>query len=136
MLSVSKISCQFEKSKTLSLGGVFTLIKVVLSSLHTYYFLLFKGHVCIIETIDKIRRRFLWAGSENTSKINWFSWSKVLDSKCDGGSRVGSLKAQNNAFLFKWRWKVRNGEHSLWKDIIGTIHNIHNKPANHIAEIP
>ena len=56
------------KSKMLSLG-LPHLVKSVLGSLTTYYLLLFKSPICIIDELEKVRCRFLWGGYENFKKI-------------------------------------------------------------------
>lgn len=81
------------KDKTMSFGGRFTLIKSVLYSLTIYSFALFKAQNGIIYEHEKMRRRFLWSGSDSTSRIHWASRSKVVASKKDGGIGVKTLKA-------------------------------------------
>ena len=94
---------------------------------------LFKAPVGIIEQLDKIRRRFLWGGSELKKKIHWVEWSKVIVPKSEGGLGVGSLFAQNIALLIKWWWRIMNDKGSLWKGVIMSIHNLYNKLASYIA---
>lgn len=53
----SKLSIR--KAKALSFGGCLTLVKYVLSSLPTYYMSLFKAPQGVIDTLEKIRRKFL-----------------------------------------------------------------------------
>ncbi|MFS7926579.1 putative RNA-directed DNA polymerase [Helianthus anomalus] len=59
------------KAKTLSYGGRITLIKSVLNSLPTYYLLLYKAPIQVLDSLDKIRRVFFWGGSEEKAKMNW-----------------------------------------------------------------
>ncbi|XP_023772890.1 uncharacterized protein LOC111921539 [Lactuca sativa] len=60
------------KSKKLSFRGRLTLTKAVLGSLPTFYFSLFLAPTCILKTLEKIRRRFLWGGSENQGRSTGF----------------------------------------------------------------
>ena len=39
------------------------------------------------------------------------------------GLGVGSLRDKNKALLFKWLWRFRLEESSMWKDVIKNIHN-------------
>lgn len=87
----SKLSIR--KAKALSFGGCLTLVKYVLSSLPTYYMSLFKAPQGVIDTLEKIRRKFLQGGDDGKSKIHWVDWSKITASKKHGGLGVGTLKA-------------------------------------------
>ncbi|KAL7599579.1 hypothetical protein Lser_V15G26444 [Lactuca serriola] len=122
------------KAKSLSFGGRLTLIKSVLGSLPTYYMSLFKAPQGIIDKLEMIRHRFLWGNcGEPKKKIHWVEWSKVIAPISDGGLGIGSLFAQNTALLVKWWWRMMNEKDSLWKMVIDSIHNLHNKPASYIA---
>ncbi|KAL7614622.1 hypothetical protein Lser_V15G08580 [Lactuca serriola] len=121
------------KANSLSFGGRLTLIKSVLDSLPTFYMSLFKAPLRIIDQIEKIRRRFLWGGSELKRIIHLVDWNKVIAPKSDGGLGVGSIFAQNTALLFKWWWRLMNEKCGLWRSVIVSIHNLVNKPASYIA---
>lgn len=53
------------KARHLSIGGRLVLIKAVLENLPIYYLSLYKAPKAVIEKIEAIMRRFLWAGSCN-----------------------------------------------------------------------
>lgn len=91
MIDQINIKLSSWKAKTLSFGGHLTLIKLVLDSHPLYYFSLFKAPLSIIDEMEKIRRNFLWIGSEEKSKINWVAWKSVLGPKYVGGLGIGSL---------------------------------------------
>lgn len=122
------------KAKSLSFGGRLTLIKAVLGSLPTYYFSLFLAPNCVLDLLEKIRRRFLWGGCDEKRKINWVPWDKVIAEKEIGGLGVGSLKAFNRALLIKWWWRFRTEKSLLWIRVIQGIHNLYRKPANRLAK--
>nr|KAJ0194141.1 hypothetical protein LSAT_V11C800435930 [Lactuca sativa] len=82
------------KSRTLSFGGRLTLVKAVLGNLPT-------APKRVVESLEKIRRRFLWGGSEGNRKINWVSWEKVTSPKEHGGLGIGSIRSLNIALLIK-----------------------------------
>nr|KAJ0187871.1 hypothetical protein LSAT_V11C900480670 [Lactuca sativa] len=66
------------KVNTLSIGGCLTLLKSVLGSLPLYYFSIFKAHISVIESLEKICRIFLWGGTDKKRKILWVAWPKLL----------------------------------------------------------
>jgi len=62
------------KAKTLSFGGRVTLCKSVLGSIPLYFFSLFKAPAKVIDLIEKMQRRFIWAvTNEGKPKISWVS---------------------------------------------------------------
>lgn len=123
------------KAQSLSFGGRITLIKSVLNSLPTYFMSLFKVPQGILDSLEKIRRKFLWGGGGDKNKIHWVDWRKITAPIGDGGLGLGSLKAQNLALLIKWWWRLLNENNSLWKDVITGVHNLKRKPAHFIANI-
>ncbi|XP_023770251.1 uncharacterized protein LOC111918865 [Lactuca sativa] len=121
------------KAKTLSFAGRLTLVKSVLNSLPTYYFSLFRAPHGVIEDLEKLRRKFLWGG-DDSRKIHWVSWPKIIMDKKEGGLGVGSLMAQNLALLTKWFWRLKIEPRSLWKECIMSIHNLSRKPFNYMVK--
>ena len=121
------------KSKTLSFGGRLTLIKSVMGNLPNYFFSLFKAPQGVIDKLESIRRRFLWGGDDNTRKIHWVAWEKVVAPKNKGGLGVGSIKTLNIGLLVKWWWRLKSQPHSLWGKIINGIHNLAHKPPDHLS---
>ncbi|KAI3509571.1 hypothetical protein L1887_24947 [Cichorium endivia] len=107
------------KSKSLSFGGRLTLLSSMLGNLPTYFFSLFTAPVTVTNKLENIRRRFLWGGEENKTKIHWVAWEKVLASKSAGGLGVGSIRALNVALIVKWWWRLKTEKDALWGKIIG-----------------
>lgn len=52
------------KVRYLSLGGRLTLVNSVLSAIPTYWLSLFKIPCWVIKKINRIRRDFLWSGTD------------------------------------------------------------------------
>lgn len=98
-----------------------------LGSLHLYYFSIFKEPLCVIDSVEKTRERFLWGGIEDRTIIHWVAWEKVIASKDDGGLRVGSLCALNLVLLVKWIWKLKSDRNSISSRNIYDIHNLTKK---------
>ncbi|GJT54284.1 hypothetical protein Tco_0989338 [Tanacetum coccineum] len=110
------------KANLLSIGGHLTLFKAVLSSLGIYYLLNFKAPETILNTLESIRSRFFWGGSQNSKNIAWVKWSQVLPSFDKGGLNIGCLKAFNLALLQKWRWRMFSSPNTLWVNTIKALH--------------
>ncbi|XP_020262664.1 uncharacterized protein LOC109838650 [Asparagus officinalis] len=90
------------KNKSLSIGGRLTLLNSVLSSLPLYYMSFFKLPKWLIKAIDRIRRNFLWNGSQSQSNIKCLiKWGKVCKSKAEGGLGVIDTENFNIALLSK-----------------------------------
>ena len=60
------------KSRNLSFGGRITLVKAVLGSLPTFYLSLFKAPQGVLESLEKIRRRFLWGARKINGNCTGF----------------------------------------------------------------
>nr|GEW54582.1 RNA-directed DNA polymerase, eukaryota [Tanacetum cinerariifolium] len=119
--TVSKLKSRLSKwkLKTLSIGGRFTLLKLVLGSTPIYSMSLYKVTKAVIHSMEAIRRNFFNGIQDNERKIAWVKWSKVLASKKQGGLGVSSFYALNRAFLVKWMWRIRVGnglQTSFWND--------------------
>lgn len=98
------------------------LIKSVLEILPTYYFLLYKAPVVVVNKIEGIIKQFLWGGNDEIGKIHWVAWDKVRKAKKDGGLGLNKLGVCNDALLLKWLWRYKNEEGALWKKVIDAIH--------------
>lgn len=112
------------KSKTLSFGGRITLAKAVLGSLPTYFLSLFVAPVGIIDALEKIRRKFVWGGTNEKTCINWVAWEKIVAPKVVGGLGLGSIRAQNLALIAKWWWRFRRDPNSFWASIVRGLHGL------------
>lgn len=108
-------------------------MKSVLGNLPTYYLSLFKAPKGVLDSLEKLRRRFLWGGSENKKKIHWVSWKKVLASKNKGGLGVGSIYALNIGLIVKWWWRLKTCPDTLWCKIIRGFHKLDGKPHHYIS---
>lgn len=114
IIEIFKSKLSSWKANALSFVGRLTLVKSVMGSLPTYFMSLFKAPQGIIDTLEKLRRSFLWGGIGGKAKIHWVDWSKIVAEKKDGGLGVGTLKAQNIALLTKWWWRLINDKESSY----------------------
>nr|GEV45524.1 hypothetical protein [Tanacetum cinerariifolium] len=69
------------KMKTLSIGGMLTLLKAVLGSMSIYHMSIFKVPMPILQRMESIRCHFFNGSDLNSKKSTWVSWNKVLASK-------------------------------------------------------
>ncbi|GJT35890.1 copia protein [Tanacetum coccineum] len=102
----------------LSIGGRFTLNKAVLSSLPIYLMSIYKTPVGVLRKMESIRRRFFNGADINENKMSMIGWEKIMVSRKKGGLGISSFFAQNRALLFKWIWRFRSKDSSLWYRVI------------------
>ncbi|CAN1188042.1 Putative ribonuclease H protein At1g65750 [Linum perenne] len=89
------------KTKFLSFGGRIAMLKSVLSGMSIYFMSVLKAPVEVINKIERIQNRFLWAGSTDKDKIHWIRWEIVKTPKNLGGLGVHDLRTLNSALLAK-----------------------------------
>nr|GEX71441.1 hypothetical protein [Tanacetum cinerariifolium] len=106
----------------LTSSGCLTLIKPVLGSLGIYYLSIFKAPETILNSIESLRSRFFWGGSQDSRNMAWVKWSQVLPYFEKGGLQIGSLKAFNLALLQKWHWRLLSSPNNMWVNIIKALH--------------
>jgi hypothetical protein len=68
-----------------------------------------------IKKIDKIKRNFLWHGSEETRKgYCMVNWRRVQMLKKLGGIGITDLVKFNRALRLRWQWYQWNGRSKPW----------------------
>lgn len=107
------------------------LVKSVLGNLPTYFLSLFVAPSGVLDTLEKIKRYFLWGRSEGKSKRHCVAWDKVTTAKVVGGLGVGSIKSLNISLIINWWWRLRSDPSLLWDREIIAMHNVLGKP-NHV----
>lgn len=109
------------QGRRLSRAGRLVLVNSVLSSLPIYFMASFILPKWVIKRIDKIRRRFLWGKSGNTSyEIPLLNWNAICLPKEWGGMGVPDLELRNISLLLRWWWKLYRDPMGLWA-IIGAM---------------
>ncbi|GKE80067.1 hypothetical protein Tco_1550067, partial [Tanacetum coccineum] len=80
---LSKISYRLSKwkLKSLSIGGRFTLLKSVLSSMPLYHMSIYKVPMGVLNKMESLRRNFFNGVDNKERKISMIGWKKVLASK-------------------------------------------------------
>jgi hypothetical protein len=81
-------------------GGRLILLNSVLSFIPLYYIFLFKFSNWVLIKIDKIRKKFLWAGTDSspTRKYHLVKWKTVCRAKEYRGWGILNLEQINCAF--------------------------------------
>nr|GEX87758.1 RNA-directed DNA polymerase, eukaryota [Tanacetum cinerariifolium] len=110
------------KLKTLSIGGRFTLLKLVIGSTPIYNMSIFKVPKSVLNKMESLRRDFFNGNQEGVRKVSWVKWQTVLADKKFGGLGVSSLFALNRGLLAKWVWRFLSQDNSLWCQLISVIH--------------
>jgi hypothetical protein len=93
------------QGKLLNMGGRRELVKMVLDSLPTYLLTVIKPPKKFYKDFDKLRRRFLWAGSQQLQggkcKVSWNWVCRPLNR---GGLGVVDLERFGRALRLRWLW--------------------------------
>ncbi|KAK3230297.1 hypothetical protein Dsin_002178 [Dipteronia sinensis] len=93
------------KMRFLSKGGRLVLIKAVLSSILTYYMLVFKIPVGVANKKERLQHEFVWVHGVEKKKIHSVDWVTNYKSKGSGGLGVGRVVDNNVGLLSKWVWR-------------------------------
>jgi hypothetical protein len=102
--------------KYISLGGRITLINSVLNVIPIFFLSFLKMPMKVWRRIVRIQREFLWGGMGGGRKISWVRSKSVCQHKVNGGLGVRDVRVLNVSLLAKWRWRLLDGEVTLWKD--------------------
>ncbi|GJY32359.1 RNA-directed DNA polymerase, eukaryota [Tanacetum coccineum] len=74
------------------------------------------GHLMLLKSVSGVDHK--------DQKISLVKWKNVLASKEKGGLGVLSFHALNRSLIFKWIWRFRTQNSSLWARVIKTIHGM------------
>lgn len=86
-------------------AGRLSLVNMVLSSIPTYHLTVFVMKKWAIKKIDKIRRNFMWKGTEEVHGGHCLvSWKTVKRLKKHGGLGVFDLEMFGCALRLRWIW--------------------------------
>lgn len=96
---------QTRKRTLLSLGGRITLLNSVLSTIPLYWLSIYKLPVNIRQSIDRIRKRFLWSGTNTNKKYHLVAWDQICLNKNQGGLGILNLEKMNISLLAKWWYR-------------------------------
>lgn len=106
------------KARLLNKAGKLTLVKAVLSAIPTYYMTVFSLSKWAIKRIDRIRRNFLWKGSEEARGGHCLvNWRRVQRPRQLGGLGVLDLQTFNRALRIRWQWLKWKDTNKPWSEM-------------------
>lgn len=107
------------KVKHLSIGGRLTLVNSVLTALPTYWMSLFRLPSWVIKEINRIRRDFLWSGTDiDHPSYRLIGWNNICRTRDQGGWGILDLYNFNQALMGKWWWKFMTKIYDLYNLIM------------------
>jgi hypothetical protein len=93
------------QGKLFNIGGRKELVRSVLNSIPTYLMTDVKAPKSFYKAMDKIRRRFQWAGTQQIHGGKYkVSWDKVCRPLHCGGLGITDLEAFRRALRLRWLW--------------------------------
>lgn len=96
---------QTQKGRLLDKAGRLTLVRSVMSSILIYFVTVFKLKKWALKKIDKIKRSFLWTGSDQANGGHCLvRWQKTTLPKNLGDLRILEIGAFSRALRLRWLW--------------------------------
>lgn len=103
------------KGRLLNRAGRLRIINSVLTAIPTYFLTVFRVQKWAIKKIDRLRRSFLWKGSEETNGGHCLiRWSKTMRPKCFGGQGILDLDLFSRALRLRWLWSEWTSPNRPW----------------------
>ena len=93
-----------------------------MDALPSYMMSVFPMPASVSNSIDALRRNFLWQGSEDKKKFHLVKWKELMVRKNTGGLGIRNLRKQNQSLMMKWLWKFANEDNMLWKEVTKIWH--------------
>jgi hypothetical protein len=89
----------------LTLGGRFTLVKVILESILVYWLSLAKIPKGTLNNIKRRMFSFLWTGKKLKEGIHLINWQKIAKPKKGGGKGIKNIYTFGKALTAKILWR-------------------------------
>lgn len=106
------------KDSYISKGGRITLLQFILNNISIYCLSIFIAPNSFCKTVEKLRRNFLWEGSDKHGSAHLVRWDIVTLPKEQRGLGIDKINLLNTALLCKWLWRYYTEKDSLWRTFI------------------
>lgn len=80
----------------------------------------------VLGRLEKVFRRFLWEGTEETKKIHWLKWVRIT-LPVEGGLGCKRLLGMSEAVMAKWLWRYGTEKDHLLRKLIAEKYEEGNK---------
>jgi hypothetical protein len=101
----------------LSIGGRFTLLKVVLESQPIYWLSLAVVPIYVLNSLRKLMYNFLWHRTNESYQIHLCRWEQIALPKSFGGWGIRNIFDFSNSLAANTLWRVLNGK-GIWHRVI------------------
>lgn len=107
------------KGNLLTVAGRSALVTATLSAMPVHTAIALPLSPWAIERIDKLRRAFLWAGSDSVAAGKCkVAWETVCRPRDLGGLGIADLRRAGVALRVRWQWLRRvDGDHRTWTSL-------------------
>ncbi|KAK3199610.1 hypothetical protein Dsin_023025 [Dipteronia sinensis] len=104
--------------KFLSKGDRLVLTTAALTSIPTFYMLVFKMPKGVALKIKKLQSKFFLGDGIEKKKFHSIRRVTVCMSKVTGGLGIGRIGDKNKRLLAKWAWCFGREQTAIWRDVI------------------
>jgi hypothetical protein len=104
-------------NRWLSLGGRYTLIKVVLEGQPVYWMALAAIPTLVLDKLRKLTYNFLWSGNTDHYRQHLCNWETLAKPKNKGGWGIINIFHFNKALAANSLWRVLTKE-GIWSTVI------------------
>lgn len=106
------------QGRLLNVAGRRELVRSVLSSIPVYLLTVVKAPKNFLKELDKLRRRFLWAGDKDlTGGKCKVAWVRVCAPTIHGGAAILDLEKFSRALRIRWLWFSWDERARLWRGL-------------------
>nr|KAJ0214330.1 hypothetical protein LSAT_V11C400220310 [Lactuca sativa] len=107
------------ESEIIELWGKINPCEGCTGNLPTFFMSIFVVPTGVIDTLERIRRKFIWSKEYDKKCICWVPWEKLISPRSVRGIGLGSIKSLNISLLAKWMWRLKTDSSALWANVVG-----------------
>jgi hypothetical protein len=103
------------RTHMLTQSGRLILVQSVLSAIVIFHLMSLEPPPWLLKAIDKIRRAFLWKGTDSVNGGQCLvNWKANCHPKINGGLGILNLDHMSSAMRVRWAWNLRAGNLKPW----------------------